>query len=425
LLERVDCDLDYEEQAEAWIDATLNAFKDHLGTSESAAPPIAWPGMGHESPTSQYSKSHPFKAEVLEQFVLNGRGSKKEVHHLELSLEESGLVYEPGDALGVLPSNEPEMVDEVMAAVGLSGDTEVETWDGPLTLHQALTTHYEITTLTRPTLKTWAELSGATDLTSLFDEGQRGPLNDFLYGRELIDIFLSHPVKGLAPADFLALLRKLPPRLYSIASSLKANPDEVHLTVGATRYNSHGRNRKGVASIYLADRIDADGTVPVYVDNNKNFKLPDDPSTPVIIVGPGTGVAPFRSFVQERAEIGAAGENWLFFGDQHFNTDFYYQTEWQRFLKEGTLSRLDVAFSRDQSDKIYVQHRMQEKAEALYDWMQRGAHFYVCGDEKNMAHDVHDTLIEIFADQGATSRDEAEAQVKQLQKDKRYQRDVY
>ena len=199
----------------------------------------------------------------------------------------------------------------------------------------------------------------------------------------------------------------------------------MHLTVGATRYTSHGRDRKGVASIYLADRIEADGTVPVYVDNNKNFKLPSDPSTPIIMVGPGTGVAPFRAFVQERAETGATGDNWLFFGDQHFNTDFYYQTEWQRFLKDGVLSKLDVAFSRDQADKVYVQHRMQEQSEALYDWMERGAHFYVCGDEKHMAHDVHDTLIQIFADHGGTSRDEAEEKVKQLQKDKRYQRDVY
>ena len=381
--------------------------------------------MGHESPTSQYSKSHPFKAEVLEQFVLNGRGSEKEVHHLELSLEESGLIYEPGDALGVLPSNDPDMVDEVMAATGLSGDVEVETWDGPLTLHQALTSHYEITTLTRPILKKWAEVTDAKDLSALFDDGKRDELNEFLYGRELIDILLSHSAKGLAPADFLALLRKLPPRLYSIASSLKANPEEVHLTVGATRYTSHGRDRKGVASIYLADRIEADGTVPVYVDNNKNFKLPSDPSTPIIMVGPGTGVAPFRAFVQERAETGATGDNWLFFGDQHFNTDFYYQTEWQRFLKDGVLSKLDVAFSRDQADKVYVQHRMQEQSEALYDWMERGAHFYVCGDEKHMAHDVHDTLIQIFADHGGTSRDEAEEKVKQLQKDKRYQRDVY
>jgi sulfite reductase (NADPH) flavoprotein alpha-component len=220
-------------------------------------------------------------------------------------------------------------------------------------------------------------------------------------------------------------MRKLPPRLYSIASSLKQHPDEVHLTVATVRYQSHGRDRKGVCSTFLSDRIGEYTTVPVYVDHNSNFKLPADPSRPVIMVGPGTGIAPFRAFVEEREAIGASGKNWLFFGDQHFMTDFLYQSEWLKYLKSGVLTRMNVAFSRDQQEKVYVQQRMLEHGADLYAWLQDGAHFYVCGDEKRMAHDVHNALLSIVAKEGGLSAEQAEEYVKNLQKEKRYQRDVY
>jgi len=259
----------------------------------------------------------------------------------------------------------------------------------------------------------------------LLDENRKQELNDYLYGREIIDLILDFPFDGLPPQAFADCLRKMPPRLYSIASSLKQHPDEVHLTVAAVRYPAHGRNRKGVCSTFLADRIGEDTTIPVYVDHNHNFKLPVDHSAPIIMIGPGTGIAPFRAFIEEREAVGAAGKNWLFFGDQHFMTDFLYQAEWLRYLKSGLLTRMNVAFSRDQEQKLYVQQRMAENGRDLYAWLQEGAHLYVCGDEKHMAHDVHQALIRVLAAEGGLSPEQAEQSVKTLQKEKRYQRDIY
>ncbi|MFW6353169.1 MAG: diflavin oxidoreductase, partial [Verrucomicrobiota bacterium] len=243
---------------------------------------------------------------------------------------------------------------------------------------------------------------------------------------ELRDLFLEFPPSDMLSVDqVLNLLRKLPPRLYSIASSIQAHPNEVHLTIAAVRYNAHEKVRKGVCSTYFADRIDVGENVPVYLHHNKNFKLPADPNTPIIMVGPGTGIAPFRAFVEERVETGAKGKSWLFFGDWTFQNDFLYQTEWQKYLKTGGLSRMDVAFSRDTDQKVYVQHRMREKSKELYAWLEEGAHFYVCGDASRMAKDVHQALIDCVAEHGGMSPEDAEAYVKDLQKSKRYQRDVY
>jgi sulfite reductase (NADPH) flavoprotein alpha-component len=250
-------------------------------------------------------------------------------------------------------------------------------------------------------------------------------LTKFIYGRDVIDLVQRFPVEGITAGEFIGLLRKLPPRLYSIASSYQANSDEVHLTIAAVRYESYGRPRKGVASIHFAERLAEGDTIAIYVDANKNFKLPTDPNAPIIMIGPGTGVAPFRAFLEEREALGAGGQNWLFFGDQHFTTDFLYQIEWQRWLKDGVLTRMDVAFSRDTEHKVYVQHRMLEKSKDLYAWLQEGAYLYVCGDAERMAHDVHAALITIVAKEGGVSSQKAAEYVKGLQKDKRYQRDVY
>jgi len=415
---RVDCDVGYESSAEAWMDAVLNVLSLRLEansqTAESAPPSVA--------SSSVYSRKHPFPALLLENIVLNGRGSLKETHHLEFSLEGSGLSYEPGDVLGVYPTNAPDVIDALLQTLHFAGTEWITLDDGKEGfLYDALFRHYEITAITRPVMQKYALLANNQKLDQLLHDKQK--LNDYLYGREMIDLVTDFPSGELSPQAFVGCLRKLPPRAYSIASSLKQHPDEVHITVAAVRYQSHGRDRKGVGSTYLAERIDGDAAIPVYIDRNNNFKLPADPDTPIIMIGPGTGIAPFRAFVEEREAIGAPGKNWLFFGDQHFETDFLYQAEWLRYLKSGLLTRMDVAFSRDQEQKIYVHHLMAEHGKELYAWLQEGAHLYICGDGKCMAHDVHQELLNIVAAESGTGN--AEDYIADLQRTKRYQRDVY
>ncbi|MFA5924735.1 MAG: assimilatory sulfite reductase (NADPH) flavoprotein subunit [Methylococcaceae bacterium] len=420
---RVDCDIDYETTAEAWMDSVLNELIAQIQSKPQAA------GLSLASftttHTATYSRKAPFPAVLLEDIVLNGRGSSKETHHFELSLAGSNLAYEPGDALGIYPTNVPDVINDLLKALHFSGQEQVNINDQDYSLFEALFRHYEVTLITRPVMQKYAELAKNKQLNQLLDERSKKELNEYLYGRELIDLVSDFPVNDLSPQAFVDSLRKMPPRLYSIASSLKQHPDEVHLTVAAVRYYSHGRNRNGVCATFLADHIDEDTTIPVYVEHNNNFKLPADPATPIIMIGPGTGIAPFRAFMEEREAIEASGKNWLFFGDQHFITDFLYQAEWLRYLKNGLLTRMNVAFSRDQEQKIYVQKRMDEQRRDLYAWLQEGAHLYVCGDEKRMAHDVNEALLTIVASEGGLNSEQAEAYVKTLQKQKRYQRDIY
>jgi sulfite reductase (NADPH) flavoprotein alpha-component len=416
---RQDCDVDFEDPYLKWATGVIEALQpDDIATDVLSAAPAAAP-----LPTVEYGRKNPFSAEVTERVLLNGTGSAKEIYHLELSLEWSGMISEPGDSLGVVPTNQPEVVDAILEKAGISGEEAVESHTGTKSIRSALIEDYEITVLTSSIVKKYAGLAKNDTLDALLADREK--LKDWLYGRQLADLVFEFPVEGLKATDFLNLARKLPPRLYSIASSLMAYPDAVHLTVGAVRYQRHGLALNGVASTHLADRVDVGGTMPVYIQKNKSFRLPENSDTPIIMVGPGTGIAPFRAFVQERVARGAQGKSWLFFGDQHFNTDFLYQLEWQDYLKSGALSRINTAFSRDQSYKIYVQDRMREHAADLYAWLEDGAHFYVCGDASRMAKDVHQALIEIVAEQGKRSPEEAEAFVKQLQKEKRYQRDVY
>lgn len=414
---RVDCDVDYESHAEAWMDAVLNELSTRVTVKDQSA---GLPLPVVPSP-SQYSRKNPFPAVLLEKIQLNGRGSGKETHHIELSLEGSGLTYEPGDVLGVYPSNAPDVVDSLLQALGFDAQESVQLDGKESALYEAFLSHVEITTLTRPVIQKYASWVKNSHLDRLLQDSKG--LNGYLQGREIIDLVSDFPGEPFSPQAFVECLRKLPPRLYSIASSLKRHPDEVHLTVGAVRYSSQGRDRKGVGSTYLADRIGEDTAIPVYIDRNDHFKLPSDPSTPIIMIGPGTGIAPFRSFVEEREALGASGKNWLFFGDQHFETDFLYQTEWQRYLKSGVLTRMNVAFSRDQAQKIYVQHLMAEHGKELYAWLEEGAHLYVCGDEKRMARDVHEALLGIVASE--VGSEFSGEYVANLQKQKRYQRDVY
>ncbi|MGG5775314.1 assimilatory sulfite reductase (NADPH) flavoprotein subunit [Bacillus subtilis] len=419
---RVDCDLDYDEPAAEWLEGVLKGLNEAGGGSAAPAPAAA-----SQTGESSYSRTNPFRAEVLENLNLNGRGSNKETRHVELSLEGSGLTYEPGDSLGVYPENDPELVElllkemnwdpEEIVTLNKQGDVRP--------LKEALISHYEITVLTKPLLEQAAQLTGSDELRELLAPGNEENVKAYIEGRDLLDLVRDYGPFSVSAQEFVSILRKMPARLYSIASSLSANPDEVHVTIGAVRYDAHGRERKGVCSILCAERLQPGDTLPVYVQHNQNFKLPKDPETPIIMVGPGTGVAPFRSFMQEREETGAEGKAWMFFGDQHFVTDFLYQTEWQNWLKDGVLTKMDVAFSRDTEEKVYVQHRMLEHSAELFEWLQEGAAVYICGDEKHMAHDVHNTLLEIIEKEGNMSREEAEAYLADMQQQKRYQRDVY
>ena len=424
--DRVDCDVDYDEPAAEWINAVAEKFAterrgEHPTVTQLSTPSLAQAARLDEVP----SRKHPCQAQVLANVVLNGRGSEREVHHIELETEGSKLIWEPGDAIGVLPKNSCELVDEVIDTLSLKRDEVIDEGnDGEVSLREALIHHYEITALTPPLIQKYAELADSRDLGALLQDENRPALVDYLRGRHLIDLVKAYPVRNVSGREFISLLRRLPPRQYSIASSYAANPDEVHLMISTVRYASHGRNREGVASVYLSDRAEEGSLVSVYVDHNRNFRLPGD-DVPVIMIGPGTGVAPFRAFLEEREERGARGRNWLFFGAQRFLTDFYYQIDWLRWREQGLLTELDVAFSRDQTEKIYVQDRLRERARDVYAWLEDGAHIYVCGDATQMASDVHAALSDIVASQGSISAESATEYLLRLQKEKRYHRDVY
>ncbi|MCC5788561.1 MAG: assimilatory sulfite reductase (NADPH) flavoprotein subunit [Opitutales bacterium] len=429
---RQDCDVDFEPPFQDWLKGALGALRTTSGAaSESGGAVAAETAVASTPALTVYDRKNPFPAPLLENINLNSPGSEtlpasaKETRHLELSLEGSGLVYEPGDSLGIFPANCPEVVEDILSLTKFPRDTIVSVDEDEMPLEQALLSKLDITGLTQLFLRKYAARAKSEHLDALLEEKDKNNLKSYLYGREISDTLADFPVSDLAPQELVSLLRKMPPRLYSIASSLKAHPEEVHLTVAAVRYRANGKIRKGVASTYLADRVAKGETVPVFVHHNKNFRLPSDNDTPIIMVGPGTGIAPFRAFVEERREIGAKGKNWLFFGDQHMVTDFLYQTEWQAALKDGSLNRIDLAWSRDTDHKVYVQHKMRENAADLWKWLQDGAYFYVCGDASRMAKDVHAELLQIAQTEGKLSEDDAQQWLKGLQKEKRYQRDVY
>ncbi len=403
---RADCDVDYETPFESWLHAALAAFgpgnaEPQLGSASSA--PDSTPA------SLAYDKKNPFPAPVLAIRPLNAPGSAKEVNHVEFDLSAAGasLAYEAGDALGVVPHNDPELVSAVLAVLGADGEEAVPTPAGELSLRRALTEHFDLGKPPAGLLEALA-LPAATP----------APL-------DVLDALQAAPAPKPSVTKLVALLRKLQPRLYSISSSPKAHPGHVHLTVGAVRYEHAGRARKGVCSTFLAERALAHGTAGVFVHSNKAFRPPSDPSVPMIMVGPGTGIAPFRAFLEERAATGAPGKNWLFFGDQKASTDFLYADELHALRGSGVLTRLDVAFSRDQAEKIYVQHRMLAAADELWRWLEEGAYFYVCGDSKNMAPDVDAALQQVIIQAGARTIAGAKAYIKALQSAKRYQKDVY
>jgi sulfite reductase (NADPH) flavoprotein alpha-component len=426
---RVDCDTDCEANATEWMSAALEALP-KVNSRESEAEKSDAPSGGTsstgDSKSPSYDRKNPFKAKLVAARVLNKAGSAKETRHIEISLEGSGLSYEVGDALGVLPTNCPSLASEILELLGCDGEEAVPDADGvESSLRHALQHSYQIT---QPTLSFVQEVArrapeACAEWANLLGEDRKSDFEKFLHGREVID-FLRFAPGIFAPREFVSSLRKLQPRLYSISSSPKAHPNEVHLTVGAVRYESHGRARKGVCSTFLADRVEAGGTVPVFVQTSHGFRLPGELTTPVIMVGPGTGIAPFRAFLEERRATGATGKNWLFFGDQQRTCDFLYEDELNVMASDGFL-RLDLAFSRDQAEKVYVQNRMLENGDELWRWLESGAHFYVCGDAKRMARDVDAALHQIIQNGGGKSAEDAAAYVQNLKSIKRYQRDVY
>lgn len=424
LVPRVDCDVDFSEDAGAWFSQVTSALSAGSGSAALKTEDLT---AQVEAGESSYSRDNPFRAEVLENLNLNGRGSARETRHLEISLEGSGLDYEPGDSLGIYPENDPQLVDALIATLGWSGAEEVTVSKSGdlLPSREALQRHFEITVLTKPLLIRLADITGHEGLVKLVSPGEEEALKGYLQGRDLLDLVQDYHLQGIGPDVLTSLLRKLPPRLYSIASSSKATPEEVHVTVRAVRFEAHGRQRRGVTSVQLAERVQPGDTLPVFIQHNPNFKLPKDSDTRIIMIGPGTGVAPFRAFLSEREESGAQGESWLFYGDQHFTTDFLYQVEWQRWLKDGVLTRMDVAFSRDTEQKVYVQHRMLEHSKELFNWLEQGAVVYVCGDEGSMAHDVHAALATILIQEGGLTPEAAAERLTEMQRQQRYQRDVY
>jgi sulfite reductase (NADPH) flavoprotein alpha-component len=404
ITDRIDCDLDFEAPAAAWVDATLDRLDKETGGAEPGAAVIHVDFARGAGET--WSRSRPFEAEITTHVRLSGSRSTSDTRHIELSLAGAGLAYEPGDALGFLPGNDPALVDAVLAATGLDGDA---------TLRAALLDRFDVTTLTQKQIDDHARLTGDARLTSQ---------PEFAAGRQVIDLLEAAPHK-LTAEQLTTLLRPLPPRYYSIASSRKAVGEEAHLLVAALRYTAHGRARAGVASVDLTARRRVGDRLKVFVKPNQHFRLPADPDRPIIMIGPGTGVAPFRAFLQEREATGASGRNWLVFGHRNYLHDFFYQLEWQDLLKSKVLTRLDVAFSRDQPEKRYVQHSLWDTRRDLYAWIQDGAAVYVCGDANAMAKDVHAALIRVLADQGQQDEAAATAALDTLRREGRYLRDVY
>ncbi len=376
-----------------------------------------------------YSRKNPFPAPMAVNRRLTGDGSEKDTRHFELSLAGSGVKYEVGDSLGVFAKNDPQLVDEIIHALHASGDEIVAGCDGgQKPLREALITDYQITQPSKQFIQHLAEQGGEATplLRELMDPIRKGDLEEYLWGMEYIDFLVDHPSIHFTPETFVKLLRKLQPRLYSIASSQKVHDEAVHLTIAVVRYESHGRARKGVASTYLAERVGDQDRVSVFVHTAKGFRPPEDGNTPIIMIGPGTGIAPFRAYLQERKATGAAGKNWLFFGEQREKSDFLYRDEFQQLQADGVLTRFDTAFSRDQPHKVYVQNRMLENAAEIWKWIDaEGAQIFVCGDAMRMAKDVDAALHKIIATEGGKNPEEAAQYVEELKKAKRYKRDVY
>jgi sulfite reductase (NADPH) flavoprotein alpha-component len=389
-----------------------------LVTTETAAAPAAH--------ASKYTRNNPYQSKVLVNELLTAPGSEKETRHVELDLEE-GMTYTPGDAVGILPENRREVVDEMLAALGFTGSERVlDHYKVEIDLDEALRTRLAIGKLERGRITQMVKLApDSQGLKAMAGPENKARAEEYCWGREFIDLVRDYPGIITEPQQLFQVLARLTPRMYSIASSQALHPDNVQTTVRVVRYESHGRERQGLASGHLGERAPVGGTMPIFLHANQNFRLPEDPNTPVIMVGPGTGVAPFRAFLEERQATGAKGDNWLFFGEQRKALDFLYQEQFEGMHKDGVLTRLDTAFSRDQAKKVYVQDRMDENSAELFAWLERGAYFYVCGDATRMAKDVHTALLDAIAKGSNGTLEHAEEYLAGMKKAKRYQLDTY
>ncbi|EPH3362362.1 NADPH-dependent assimilatory sulfite reductase flavoprotein subunit [Citrobacter freundii] len=420
LLDRVDADVEYQAAAAQWRARLIDVLKARAPAVPSVQ--VAASGAVNEVHTSPYTKEAPLTASLAVNQKITGRDSEKDVRHIEIDLGDSGLRYQPGDALGVWYQNDPDLVKELVELLWLKGDEPVTVEGKTLSLAEALQWHFELTVNTGNIVENYATLTRSETLLPLV--GDKAQLQHYAATTPIVDMVRFSPAQLDAQA-LVDLLRPLTPRLYSIASSQAEVESEVHVTVGVVRYEIEGRARAGGASSFLADRVEEEGEVRVFIEHNDNFRLPSNPQTPVIMIGPGTGIAPFRAFMQQRAADGAEGKNWLFFGNPHFTEDFLYQVEWQRYVKEGVLSRIDLAWSRDQKEKVYVQDKLRQQGAELWRWINDGAHIYVCGDANRMAKDVEQALLEVIAEFGGMDIEAADEFLSELRIERRYQRDVY
>ncbi|MCK2180340.1 NADPH-dependent assimilatory sulfite reductase flavoprotein subunit [Hafnia paralvei] len=422
LLDRADADVDFKAAAEAWRKQVVEVLKQRVPQATPAQAQASVAGSVAQVLSSPYSKESPLTATLAVNQKITGRNSDKDVRHLEIDLGDSGLSYQPGDALGVWYHNDPDLVEEIIGLVWRTGDEKITLNGQTLTLREALTDHLELTQNTTVIVEKYASLSRDERLIELLADKHQ--LQQYAQTTPLPDMIRQAPA-DLDAEQLVAMLRPLTPRLYSIASAQEEVGNEVHITVGVVRYDVEGRARTGGASGYLADRLEEEGELRVFIEHNDNFRLPANPQTPVIMIGPGTGIAPFRAFIQQRAAEGAEGLNWLFFGNPHFTEDFLYQVEWQRYVKEGILSRIDLAWSRDQNHKVYVQDKLREQGAEVWRWIEKGAHIYVCGDANRMAKDVEKALLELLAEHGGMDAEQADEFLSELRVERRYQRDVY
>ncbi|AXF63498.1 MULTISPECIES: NADPH-dependent assimilatory sulfite reductase flavoprotein subunit [unclassified Leclercia] len=422
LLDRVDTDVEYQAAAAEWRARIVEVLKARVPTETPAQAAATAAGAVNDIHTSPYTKEAPLTASLSVNQKITGRDSEKDVRHIEIDLGDSGLRYQPGDALGVWYQNDPALVKELVELLWLKGDEPVTVEGKTLPLSEALQWHFELTVNTANIVENYATLTRSESLLPLV--GDKAKLQHYAATTPIVDMVRFAPAQLEAEA-LIGLLRPLTPRLYSIASAQAEVENEVHVTVGVVRYDIEGRARAGGASSFLADRVEEEGEVRVFIEHNDNFRLPANPETPVIMIGPGTGIAPFRAFMQQRAADEAPGKNWLFFGNPHFTEDFLYQVEWQRYVKEGVLSRIDLAWSRDQKEKIYVQDKLREQGAELWRWINDGAHIYVCGDANRMAKDVEQALLEVIAQFGGMDAEAADEYLSELRVERRYQRDVY
>lgn len=423
--DRVDCDFDYEETAEQWITNMLELLTQASSNTNEETPSVENDDVTIEEPQAPYSKSNPFQAEVLKNTILTQPEASREVRHLEISLEGYREAYEPGDSLVVIPQNDPVLVNQLIDALNWDAETPIQMNDSDSmrSLKEALTHDFEIAKLTPVLMKNAAELLGNPMLNANIQKSEW--VQNYIYGKDVIDLIRDFTPVALEPNMLPQLLRKLPPREYSIASSNKVNPNSVHITVRVVKYEAHRRERFGVCSVQLADRTSVGDKLPVYLKKNPNFKFPYDTETPVIMIGAGTGIAPYRAYLQERAYLNLKGEQWLIFGNQNYHHDFLYKDDLEQWLEEGVLSKLDLAFSRETENKIYVQHRIEENSAEFYKWIQAGATIYLCGNKDEMASGVHESLIKVLIKEGNMDETEAEAYLTEMIKSQRYQRDVY